>query len=115
MCLEEMLGVAVPEGGLFYGRTRRRLGVRFDPALREETEALCRRLHEFIARGVTPPAANDQRCKFCSLAEVCAPKAATGTRRVAAYVRAAVVGTPAPREEGAGGSGEGGWGGGDPP
>ena len=30
ICLEEMFGVAVPEGALFYGETRRRMPVAFD-------------------------------------------------------------------------------------
>ena len=30
ICLEEMLSVSVPEGAIFYGRTRRRLDVTFE-------------------------------------------------------------------------------------
>src|SRR4051812_27370601 len=38
VCLEEMLGVAVPFGALFYGKTRRRKPVEFTPGLRERVE-----------------------------------------------------------------------------
>ena len=38
MCLEEMLSVSVPNGAIFYGRTRRRTDVTFDDGLRRETE-----------------------------------------------------------------------------
>jgi CRISPR-associated exonuclease Cas4 len=34
LCLEEMFGVPVPEGALFYGKTRRRSVVAFDTELR---------------------------------------------------------------------------------
>ena len=37
LCLEEMLSIFVPNGAIFYGRTRRRLDVTFDDALRVET------------------------------------------------------------------------------
>src|SRR3990167_2983858 len=54
LCLEEMLNVKVTEGALFYGKTKRRLGVYFDEVLRQKTEATTRRLHELIESGVTP-------------------------------------------------------------
>ncbi|MCX5685213.1 MAG: Dna2/Cas4 domain-containing protein, partial [Planctomycetota bacterium] len=54
LCLEEMLGVGVPAGALFYGTTRRRFDVAFDAALRAETEDAARRLHAMIRSGVTP-------------------------------------------------------------
>ncbi|HMB52207.1 MAG TPA: CRISPR-associated protein Cas4 [Thermoanaerobaculia bacterium] len=42
-CLEEMLAVPVPAGALFYGKTRRREEVAFDPALRQRTETAAAR------------------------------------------------------------------------
>src|SRR6202044_3829296 len=48
MCLEEMHGVAVPEGALFYGKSHRRVAVVFDVALRERTEEAARRLHALV-------------------------------------------------------------------
>jgi len=41
LCLEEMLGVAVPEGAIFYHATRQRHEVVFDHVLRRRTLA-CR-------------------------------------------------------------------------
>jgi len=74
LCLEEMLKVQVTEGALFYGKTKRRLGVYFDEALRQKTEATTRRLHELIESGVTPPPEYSAKCKKCSLLELCLPK-----------------------------------------
>ena len=40
ICLEEMLGVPVPAGALFYGQTRRRQEVAFDAELRALTASV---------------------------------------------------------------------------
>ena len=59
MALEEMLGVAVTEGALFYGKTRRREAVAFDIALRGETGRAAARLHQLVDARHTPPAHYD--------------------------------------------------------
>lgn len=73
MCLEEMLGVAAPVGRLFYGQTRRREEVALDAALREQTRAAARRLHEIVRGGTTPPAERQKKCERCSLLHLCLP------------------------------------------
>jgi CRISPR-associated exonuclease Cas4 len=74
MCLEEMLSVSVPSGAIFYGRTRRRLDVSFDEALREKTEEAAEQARKLIASGMTPPPIYEKRCKNCSLIGECLPK-----------------------------------------
>lgn len=75
LCLEEMTGRPVSEGTLFYGETRRRLVVDFDPELRALTEAAAARLREMFAAGRTPPAEyRADRCRACSLLDQCRPK-----------------------------------------
>lgn len=74
LCLEEMMNVDVPEGALFYGQTRHRLDVKFDSALRKETEEASVRLHELIASDITPKAEYSKKCEKCSLVELCLPK-----------------------------------------
>ncbi len=74
ICLEEMLSMPVPRGALFYGRTRRRLNVTFDEALRNKTEVAAREAHALIESGVTPPPVYSKRCESCSLIEECMPK-----------------------------------------
>ncbi len=90
LCLEEMLGADVPEGALFYGKTRRRHDVVFDRSLREETEALARELHELSEKGVTPRAEYAPRCKRCSIMGECLPQA-TG-KSAKKYVEKALSG-----------------------
>jgi CRISPR-associated exonuclease Cas4 len=74
LCLEEMLSLSVPEGAIFYGRTRRRLAVAFGNALRLETEETADKARQLIRAGVTPTPVYEKRCKSCSLIEECMPK-----------------------------------------
>ena len=87
MCLEEMLGVAVPRGAIFHIQSKRRREVVFTDKLRKKTEATAARLHELIASGVTPPAVLKPQCDGCSLREVCLPELADQTARVERYCR----------------------------
>src|SRR3954447_6042851 len=48
LCIEEMAGLPVPEGALFYGMPRRRETVVLDTALRERTETLITELRQMI-------------------------------------------------------------------
>ncbi|MFZ2445182.1 MAG: CRISPR-associated protein Cas4 [Syntrophobacteraceae bacterium] len=74
LCLEEMLGVGVPAGAIFYGEPRRRLEVVFDEELRERTAGAARALHEMVAGGVTPVVPYEKKCRSCSLFDRCLPK-----------------------------------------
>jgi CRISPR-associated exonuclease Cas4 len=73
ICLEEMLGYAVPEGALFYGETRRRLAVAFDDTLRVLTAATARAARDDIAADRTPPPVLTPACRKCSLQTLCQP------------------------------------------
>jgi CRISPR-associated exonuclease Cas4 len=90
LCLEEMLNVKVPEGALFYGKTKRRLGVYFDEALRQKTEDTARRLHELIESGITPKAEYSSKCKKCSLVEMCLPKISGKAKSASNYLMTAI-------------------------
>lgn len=90
MCLEEMLGAAVDEGALFYGKEQRRTDVHLDETLRELTRAAAARFRELVERGVTPPARREKKCNTCSLVELCLPEAMTRRRSARRYLAAAV-------------------------
>jgi CRISPR-associated exonuclease Cas4 len=87
ICLEEMLSVSVPSGAIFYGRTRHRLEVVFDDALRNETEAAAKRVHELIAAGITPSPVYEKRCASCSLIKECLPKSMGKSSSVKTYLK----------------------------
>lgn len=75
LCLEEMTGRPVPEGALFYAETKRRLVVPFDAQLRRQTEETLAALAEVLASGTTPPpTVKRERCRACSLLELCRPE-----------------------------------------
>lgn len=85
LCLEEMHGLEVPEGALFYGATRRREAVLFTPELRDKTRAAAQGVAGLFSTTVLPAAEHDARCASCSLEAICGPK----LRRidVAAYMQ----------------------------
>lgn len=87
MALEEMLGVAVPAGTIFFVKARRRQEVLFDPALRQRTEDAARRLHDLLKQTAAPPPRPHPKCRQCSLNAVCLPDLLADP---AAYRRAAV-------------------------
>lgn len=86
ICLEEMMGVAVPEGAIFYGKNRRRLVVSFDEKLRRETAEAAARLHELVRSSRTPLASYEKKCESCSLLHICLPKVAGSGKNVKKYL-----------------------------
>lgn len=76
LCLEEMTGRPVTQGALYYAKTKRRLVVPFDAALRALTEAAAVELAAvFASRETPPPTPHKSRCRACSLIELCRPEA----------------------------------------
>jgi len=73
LCLEEMFGVPVPEGALFYGTTRRRQAVAFDAALRRLTVEVAAEARAMIAGGITPAPVRMPASRRCSLEDLCRP------------------------------------------
>jgi CRISPR-associated exonuclease Cas4 len=84
LCLEEMTGLDVPEGALFYGKSRRRQSVLFDHALRETTRATVMAVGRLLDQSALPAPVADNRCDRCSLQDVCSPQ--IHARNVAAYL-----------------------------
>lgn len=73
MCLEEMLGLSIDEGYLFYGETRRREKVDIDFALKKRVKQLCQRMHSLFEQRITPLPLRSHKCRRCSLADKCLP------------------------------------------
>lgn len=88
ICLEEMLGLAIPEGALFYGETRRRVVVAFDGALRDLTARVAAEARANILAGRTPPLVRKAGCRRCSLQDLCQPDRMEKPPRVAAWLAA---------------------------
>jgi len=86
MALEEMLGVSIPEGAVFYEQVRRREALAIDESLRTYTTKLVMRMHELVRQGITPKAPKGKHCSQCSLVEQCQPQWMLKHRSVAHYI-----------------------------
>jgi CRISPR-associated exonuclease Cas4 len=75
MSLEEMYGICIHEGFLYYGETRHRHEVELTGRLRELVEGYARCMHEIYKSGITPSSVYKPHCKSCSLVDICLPKA----------------------------------------
>lgn len=73
-CIEEMRGVAVQEGAIWYWEVRKREPVLIDEGLRSATLAAIEGVRSLLREGRTPPPIADKsRCKACSLVDLCEP------------------------------------------
>jgi CRISPR-associated exonuclease Cas4 len=86
MCLEEMLGITIVSGALYYGEKRRRTEVMFDETLRDLVLTTLNEVRECFASARTPLAEYDaRRCDNCSLIEQCQPMALRFKKGAAAW------------------------------
>lgn len=73
MCLEEMLRIPVPEGSIYYDRSRRRRIVAFTDELRTRVVSTSQEVRKLLDSEAVPPPLADERCELCSLSETCMP------------------------------------------
>lgn len=93
MCLEEMLGIVIADGCLYYGEKRRRTVVGFDGDLRQLVAQTAIDLHAMINSRETPLAEYEaRRCDACSLIELCQPKALRFKKGAQAWFRSQLAG-----------------------
>jgi len=89
MALEEMFGVDIAEGALFYGMPRRRSVIALDTTLRALTNVVATETHALLDAGRTPRMAYEKkRCDACSLIEICRPRITGAARSAAAWLEA---------------------------
>ncbi len=98
LCLEEMFGMPVPEGALFYGQTRKRQIVAFDEELRALTARVAADCRRMIAQDSTPAPHHAPACRHCSLAEVCRPAKLENPRATRRWILSQ-IGLPSDDEE----------------
>ena len=73
LCLEEMTTRPIHEGAIYYATSKRRRVVTIDNALRAAVEAAVDQVRAMIEDGFVPPPVNDERCRECSLFDLCQP------------------------------------------
>jgi CRISPR-associated exonuclease Cas4 len=79
LCLEEMIGLAVPNGAIYHFSSRRRRTVEITKSLRDRTKTTIASVREMLISGSLPAPVNDNRCRNCSLISVCQPDAIAQT------------------------------------
>ncbi len=99
LCLEEMMNIDVPQGALFYGKTKRRHDVFFDEALRTELEKTVKEVRALIETGKTPEPVYAKRCENCSLLSECLPETIAKHKSVKRYLSGAMPVCPIGRKE----------------
>lgn len=73
VCLEEMFGVPVEKGALYWHGSRERLEVNFTTGMKSEVERVAAAVTKMLAMQLVPPPVNDKRCEHCSLKDSCLP------------------------------------------
>ncbi len=87
LCLEEMLGVPVTEGAIYYAQSRRRKIVAIDVELRRNTEELIMQMHQLWAQQQTPTPEPGPKCDHCSLLHICMPHSTSLADSASAYLK----------------------------
>jgi CRISPR-associated exonuclease Cas4 len=82
LCLEEMFGLQVEKGALFWHGSRERKEVVFTDAMRKQVEAVAASVHALLAGRLMPSPVNDKRCRDCSLNVSCMPQVVAEKGRV---------------------------------
>lgn len=76
MALEEMLGVEVKYGSIFYWEERHRECFEITEEIRRDIADMSERMHGIIESGILPAADKCRSCRSCSLSDLCMPKIA---------------------------------------
>ena len=74
ICLEEMYGIHIEYGAMFYGETRRREVIHINEQLRKLTFECASAMHDSWNRRDIAKAKKTARCKKCSLVDICLPQ-----------------------------------------
>lgn len=86
ICLEEVYGVNIERGYLYYGMTRHRHDVNFDESMRSNVKKYSERMHELYSKGITPLPQYQAHCKSCSLFDICLPQSLKKVKSASDYL-----------------------------
>lgn len=85
-CVEEMLGIEVVTGHVWYSASKRRQRIALDSELRDLTLDTISRIRQAFTAPALPDAVNDRRCDECQLLGYCLPDVVADPARVASYL-----------------------------
>lgn len=76
LCLEEMLGINIEQGEIFYRGSRKRIIIALDNDIRKKTELAIQKAYTLMGKGIMPnPVTPDEqfKCQHCSIEPICLP------------------------------------------
>ena len=85
MCMEEMYGITVPYGALYYDEVKHRENIAISDSLRTTTVQCAKEMHSIFKSGVMPKPIKASHCRNCSLKDICMPEM-SGCTHVKTYL-----------------------------
>ena len=82
LCLEEMTDKSVPKGAIFHASSKRRREVIIDGNLKDAVITTITEIRTCLDSGKLPPPIYDERCRGCSLIELCQPQALLASEKL---------------------------------
>lgn len=73
MCLQEMAGIEIKSGYLYYAQTHRREAVLFSEELKENVTRAAAEMQRMFRNKEIPGCKPEKKCKACSLWDICMP------------------------------------------
>ena len=74
MCLEEMYGINIPYGALYYDEVKHRETIAISEGLRKTTQQCAKQMHDIFKSGIMPKPVKASHCRNCSLKDICMPE-----------------------------------------
>ncbi len=74
ICLEEMYGIKISCGALYYNAIKHREVIPITEELRNITRECAYQMHNIFKSGIVPKAHKEHRCKNCSIVDICLPE-----------------------------------------
>ena len=74
MCLEEMYGINIPYGALYYDEVKHRETIAISDGLRKTTQQCAKQMHDIFKSGIMPKPVKASHCRNCSLKDICIPE-----------------------------------------
>jgi len=86
LCLEEMKGITIEKGLIYYFGIKKRVEVAIDNELRYKTVKAIEGVRKLFETDKTPLPIYSKRCKSCSLYNECLPRLLQKPKKVGAYM-----------------------------
>lgn len=86
MCLEEMFSYKIEKAYIYYLKNRRREEVILTDDIRQKAEYMLEEMHSYMNRKYTPKIKPGNRCKNCSIKDICLPELCKKQVSVSEYI-----------------------------